>query len=69
MAVANAVPTLKEAADFATHARAGEGVVELIELLLNDGLSPYLAAAAGRRAADAVAVGAAATGAPEGGEG
>lgn len=68
VAVANAVPTLKEAADFATHGRAGEGVVELIELLLNDGLGPYLEAADGRRAGDAVAVGASASGSPEDGE-
>jgi hydroxymethylpyrimidine pyrophosphatase-like HAD family hydrolase len=46
VAVANAVPLLKERADFTTAGRAGEGVSELIALMIADdlkGLEPRLA--------------------------
>ncbi len=38
VAVANALPAVKESADFVTTGEAGEGVAELITLLLNDEL-------------------------------
>jgi len=39
VAVANALPTLKSAADIVTTAAQGAGVVELIEELLRDDLA------------------------------
>jgi len=38
VAVANAVPALKEQADYVTHSKRGEGVTELIEQILADDL-------------------------------
>jgi len=40
-AVANALPALKEAADYVTRGRASEGVIELIELILADDLAAF----------------------------
>lgn len=40
IAVANALPTLKERADFVTERRAGEGVTELIDHLLANNFQP-----------------------------
>ncbi|HET9391330.1 MAG TPA: HAD family hydrolase [Steroidobacteraceae bacterium] len=45
VAVANALPALKEAADLVTRGARGEGVVELIEALLADDLASHSAAA------------------------
>jgi HAD superfamily hydrolase (TIGR01484 family) len=39
VAVANALPTLKERADFVTKGKRGDGVVELVEALLRDDLA------------------------------
>ncbi len=39
MAVANAVPLLKQRADFTTAGRAGEGVSELIAVMIADDLA------------------------------
>jgi hydroxymethylpyrimidine pyrophosphatase-like HAD family hydrolase len=41
IAVANALPTLKERADFITERPHGEGVIELIDQLLANNFSPY----------------------------
>src|ERR1700761_274709 len=41
VAVANALPTLKEAADFVTPGARGAGVTELINALLNDDLASH----------------------------
>ncbi|TME66688.1 MAG: hypothetical protein E6I59_02295, partial [Chloroflexi bacterium] len=38
VAVANAIPSLKEQADYTTKAENGDGVIELIEQLLADDL-------------------------------
>ncbi len=40
VAVANALPAVKETADFTTHADRGAGVVELIDMILEDDLAP-----------------------------
>ena len=48
VAVANAIPSLKEQADYTTKAENGDGVIELIEQLLVDDLKT-LDQRAGRR--------------------
>lgn len=40
VAVANALPALKEHAKFVTKSARGEGVVELIDMLLEPGFAP-----------------------------
>jgi hydroxymethylpyrimidine pyrophosphatase-like HAD family hydrolase len=57
VAVDNAVPALKKHADVVTKGARGQGVMELIERILNDDLPPARTQPSGTQVAEHVAVG------------